>query len=228
MSSFMVELMDIVNILKRADNNTMVVCDELASKTESKSATILTAYLLERLTNLNSSTIIATHLHEICDMESVRNIKGLAIKHIKITYDEKKDILIYDRLLSDGTGPRFYGIMISKFLMKNDEFNTRTKELEDEFDDYKIKKSRYNKDVMMLQCEICGTKKGLESHHIEPQRACDKYKSIENPHIKKDALYNIAVLCSKCHDMHDRGDINILYWEETSEGRKLKYDTKVL
>ena len=87
-------------------------------------------------------------------------------------------------------------------------------------------KSRYNKDVMMLQCEICGTKKGLESHHIEPQRSCDKYKSIENPYIKKDASYNIAVLCSKCHDMHDRGDINILYWEETSEGRKLKYDTK--
>ena len=38
----------------------------------------------------------------------------------------------------------------------------------------------------MICCEICGAKKNLESHHIEPQKNCDKFKSIKNPHIKRN------------------------------------------
>ena len=87
-----------------------------------------------------------------------------------------------------------------------------------------IKKSNYNNNVYVFNCEICGNKKNLESHHIEPQKDCDKFKSINNPHIKKNESYNLVILCSKCHDAHDRGDINIIGWEETSNGRKLKYE----
>ena len=112
-------------------------------------------------------------------------------------------------------------------MMHNNDFNKRTKELELEYEEYHIKPSNYNKDIYMFQCEICNAKKNLESHHIEPQRNCDKYKSIEKPYIKKNANYNLVVLCSKCHDMHDRGDINIIGWQETSNGRQLKYDKNI-
>jgi uncharacterized metal-binding protein len=106
--------------------------------------------------------------------------------------------------------------------MKSDDFNTRTKEIEAEVESQHIKKSNYNNNVFMICCEICGVKKNLESHHIEPQKDCDKFKSIKNPHIKRNESYNLVILCSKCHDSHDRGDINIIGWKETSNGRKLE------
>ncbi len=139
-----------------------------------------------------------------------------------IINDEINNELIYDRILSEGEGDHFYGLLVCKYFMKNDNFNTRTKQIELEVEEQNIKKSNYNNNLFMIKCEICGEKKNLESHHIEPQRNCDKFKSIENPHIKRNAEYNLVILCSKCHDSHDRGDINIIGWQETSNGRKLQ------
>ncbi len=226
MSSFMVEMIELMAILKRNNNNTLVIADELAKGTEEKSANIIVTYMLETLEKNKTNFITATHLHSIADLPSVKKIKGINTMHIKVSYDDKNDKLIYDRELSMGQGDKYYGVMVAKYMMHCNEFNTRTKELEQEYEDYHVKKSNYNNELLVLKCEICGAKKKLESHHIEPQRSCDKFKSIENPHIKRNAEYNLVILCSKCHDSHDRGEINIIGWQETSNGRQLQIEVK--
>lgn len=221
MSSFMVEIMELIAILKRNNSDTLVIADELCRGTEEKSANIIVAYMLETLDKNKCSFITATHLHTISELPSVINLNNVAIMHIKVSYDEKKDIIIYDRILSMGQGEKYYGVLVAKYMMHSDDFNNRTKELEMEYENYKVKKSNYNKDLLMLCCEICNSKNSLETHHIVPQKDCDDIKSKTKPHIKKNSIANLVILCSKCHDKHDRGDIDIKGWINTSDGRKL-------
>jgi DNA mismatch repair protein MutS len=224
LSSFMLEMVELGAILKRNTNNTLVLADELAKGTEYKSSLIIISYMLETLEKSKTSFISASHLHSLCDLPCIKKLNNVKTMHIKVSFDETNNELIYDRQLSEGEGDHFYGLLVCKYFMKSDDFNTRTKIIEQEVEEQNIKKSNYNNNLFMIKCEICNNKKKLETHHIEPQRNCDKFKSIENPHIKKNESYNLVILCSKCHDAHDRGDINIIGWEETSNGRKLKYE----
>ena len=223
MSSFMVEMMELMAILKRNNMKTLVLGDEICRGTEEKSANIIVAYMLETLTNSNTSFITATHLHSIALLPSVQNLKKLNIMHLKINYDEAKDILIYNRDLLEGMGDKYYGVMVAKYMMKNDHFNNRTKELEMEYEDYTVKKSNYNKDVLMISCHICMSTKKLETHHINFQKDCDKIKVVKKPHIKKNKAYNLVVLCSKCHDLIDSNNIVVNGWIDTSNGITLDW-----
>ncbi len=223
LSSFMVEMIELMAILKRNNNNTLVIADELAKGTEEKSSNILVAYMLETLSKNNSSFITATHLHSIAELPSVKNIKNIKIMHIKVSYNDVKDELIYDRELSMNQGDKYYGVMVAKYMMKNDDFNKRTKELEMEYDNFHVKKSNYNKDLLMLECHICKCKDHLETHHINFQKDCDEVKVKNKPHIKKNATYNLVILCSKCHDKIDKNEIIVNGWVKTSNSIILDY-----
>jgi DNA mismatch repair protein MutS len=75
----------------------------------------------------------------------------------------------------------------------------------------------------MFECHICKSKNNLESHHINFQKDCDDVKVKEKPHIKKNAKYNLVILCSKCHDKIDRNEIIVKGWIKTSSGIMLDY-----
>lgn len=224
LSSFMVEMMELTAILKRNNNNTLIIGDEICKGTEEKSANIIVSYMLETLSKSNSSFITATHLHKVANMESVKKLINVKAKHLKITYDPTNEQLIYDRHLSDGQGETFYGLTVAKFLMKDTYFNTRTNELLDEYEDIHLpKKSNYNDDFL-IECEICKSKENLESHHIIPQKDFDENKTHKKIlHIKKDNYSNIVTLCSKCHDKIDTDELIINGWIETSKGKYLDY-----
>ena len=83
MSSFMVEMMELIAILKRNDSNTLVLGDEICRGTEEKSANIIVTYMLEVLENCNTSFITATHLHQIAEMKSVKNLNESKIYAFK-------------------------------------------------------------------------------------------------------------------------------------------------
>jgi DNA mismatch repair protein MutS len=223
-SSFMVEMNELHNILKRNNNKCLVVCDEILKSTEEMSANIIITYMLEELCCVNSSFITATHLHKLAHMESVKKLDRIKIKHLKITHDHENDVLIYDRELQDGQGPSFYGLMVSKFLMKDDKFNKRTTEILNEYENNNvIKESRYNSNVIIDHCEICKSCDKLEVHHIIEQQTFDNNKICKNKlHIHKNDQSNLVVLCMKCHDNVDK-NLKIIGWEQTTDGRQLNY-----
>ena len=75
----------------------------------------------------------------------------------------------------------------------------------------------------MTCCRICNSKQKLEYHHINFQKDCNKYIVIDKPQIKKNSICNLVVLCSKCHDKIDRGEIVVNGWKETSDNIILDY-----
>ena len=223
MSSFMVEMMELMAILKRNDSNTLVLGDEICRGTEEKSANIIVTYMLERLSSMNTSFITATHLHQIAEMSSVKKLDNVKPMHLKVEYDNDSDKLIYSRILCDGQGDKYYGVQVAKYLMRSDIFNKRTKELEEEYENIGIKESKYNSNNIMEYCEICNIDKELETHHINFQKNFVNKILIDKPHIKKNSNYNLVTLCRYCHDNVDNGKIIIDGWCETTNGRELKY-----
>lgn len=223
MSSFMVEMMELMAILKRNDCNTLVLGDEICRGTEEKSANIIVTYMLEKLSSMNTSFITATHLHQIAEMSSVKKLNNVKPMHLKVEYDDDNEKLIYSRILCDGQGDKYYGVQVAKYLMRSDIFNKRTKELEEEYENIGLKESKYNANNIMENCEICNLDKELETHHINFQKDFVDNILIDNPHIKKNNNYNLVTLCRYCHDKVDNGKLIINGWDETSNGRELKY-----
>jgi DNA mismatch repair protein MutS len=225
LSSFMVEMVELMAILKRNTENTLVIGDEICRGTEEKSANILVAYMLEKLSKSNTSFITATHLHQIAEMPSVKNLSNVKPMHLKVEYDIENDVLIYSRDLQEGQGEKFYGVQVAKFVMKDDEFNKRTLELEHEYGE-KVKTSHYNKNNWMVECYFCKTHNKLETHHINWQKDCEDNRVIEKPHINKNSNYNLLTVCQHCHDKIDRGELHVDGFVHTSNGKMLKYESK--
>lgn len=226
LSSFMVEMMELISILKRNDSNTLVIADEICRGTEILSASTIVCYMLEKLSESNTSFITATHLHNIAKLNTVTRLSNVKSKHLKITYDSVNDMLIYDRHLSDGQGESFYGLQVAKFLMKDKQFNERTLDILNEYNNsQEIKQSKYNDKVYLECCEICKSKDNLETHHIIWQKDFNNDNINMNKfHLQKNDPSNLIILCMECHDKVDRNEIIINGWVNTSNGKKLDYE----
>jgi DNA mismatch repair protein MutS len=225
LSSFMVEMMELMAILKRNNSNTLIIADELCKTTEFRSGTIIVCYMLETLSKSGTSFITATHLHGLTNLESIVKLKNIKTKHLKLTYDQINDMLIYDRQLLDGQGETFYGLQVAKYMMKDKYFNERTSEILKEYDNISPDKcSKYNSNVFLSCCEICKSKDKLETHHIIWQKDFNDNDINENKfYLQKNDSSNLVVLCMECHDKVDRNEIIINGWKNTSKGRLFDY-----
>ena len=181
--------------------------------------------MIKELSNSKTTFITATHLHEIINLPTFKKLTNVKAKHIKLSYDEINDKLIYDRILTDGSGPNFYGLQFAKYYIKDLEFNRSTKEILDEYNNYTIKQSKYNTNNYLIECEICKNKNNLETHHIIFQKNFNKLGFYnEKLNYQKDNNYNLVTLCQKCHDDVDRNKIIIYGWIESNiNKRELNY-----
>ena len=94
LSSYTLELYEIKNILKRINNKTLVIADEVCKGTEHNSALIIVMTLLETLNNNKSSFITATHLHELINFDRIKKLEKLNLSFYMLNMMKKKKINI--------------------------------------------------------------------------------------------------------------------------------------
>jgi DNA mismatch repair protein MutS len=156
LSTFAVEISELGIILKNADENSLILGDELCSGTETDSALAIFMTTLEHLYTKQSTFLFATHFHEILEFEEIHSLtmgprqsraeprqsraeprqsraeprqSRIGIYHLAVTYDREKDCLIYDRKLREGEGSRTYGLEVCKSLYLPTVFLERAYEL---------------------------------------------------------------------------------------------------
>ena len=236
LSSFALEANELKAIIKRSDQNTMIIADEVCRGTEHKGSLTVVLTMLEILLSKKSSFITATHLHDLLNYDRLNKMNKLHIYHLHLEYDEQNNIIKYDRILKKGPGQSEYGFQLAKHLINDPTFTILANQINDEINNIKNvnqleKHSKYNSDVWMSECQICGYKplndnyKPLETHHINFQRDCDNNNFIlAKPYIHKNHKSNLCVLCDKCHDKIDTGELVIYGYENTSNGNVLKYN----
>ena len=100
----------------------MVLGDELCSGTETTSALCIIGAGLDTLCKRMSTFIFTSNLHELTKLEEVKRLENLSVCHLRIDYDEEKDILIYDRKLAEGSGPSIYGLKVCEAMGMEKEF----------------------------------------------------------------------------------------------------------
>lgn len=238
-SSFNVEMIELKAILKRCDENTLVIADEVCRGTEHESSLIIIQSMLEILSRRKCSFITASHLHELATIEKIKTLENVKIYHLHIGWNDKEKSLVHDRELRDGSGSSFYGLMVARYLIDDNEFTSSTEYIQDKDTISQFipltgkKQSRYNSTIIMTKCQICGyapikdTDIPLETHHIEFQKNCDENGFIDKlPHIHKNHIENLAVLCRSCHDKIDNEQITNVRLVRIKDGAKLEYQIK--
>ncbi|MDA9673910.1 hypothetical protein N9T73_00235 [bacterium] len=227
-STFVKEMMELSTILKRSNENTLIIADELCSGSEYMSAQAILASTIITLAKYKSSFMFTTHLHGIMKIEEVQNIKNIDFFYLDVTFDSEKDILIYHRKLQKGCSDTLYGIEVSKYIIHDTEFiamanNIRSKLTNTSTQILAQKSSKYNTDVFMDKCKICDSIDNLDTHHIEFQCNANDIGFINHKH--KNVKSNLVVLCKNCHIKTHNDEIIINGWmESTDKGKYLDYE----
>ena len=228
LSTFTVEMLELKNIFNRATENSLVLGDEISHGTETGSALAIVASAMEKLYNIKSLYIFATHLHQLGEIKRIKKLKKLIYLHLGVSYDEKNDKLIYNRKLSLGSGSSLYGLEFAKSLHMDKEFLDGAyairKEIVGEYSSLELlkkrKRSKYNKDIYLSKCALCD-EDVADVHHINEQKNSNEHGNID--HFHKNHKYNLIPLCKKHHNLVHEGKIIIQGFVMSEEGLKLHY-----
>ena len=245
LSSFTLEMLEINNILKRANENCLIISDEVCRSTESISACSIVSSMLIILSKRKCSFIFTSHLHDICQINEIKNLDNLKVYNLKIDVSEDGKIT-YHRELTAGQGDTIYGLKVAKALINNQEFLMIADKMRDihtllyhqghkNGDEIRLKiveekQSKYNSAKFMTSCEICGKKRSykgeLETHHIIPQELCDEDGFLkEKPYLHMNSKWNLENLCNQCHIDHHNLEKNrnstIVKWKQKMSSKEI-------
>ena len=134
LSSFEVEMKEFKIILRYANQNSIILGDELCSGTETQDATALVASGITQLSDRNSSFIFATHLY-LADMEYIKKLTNIKLYHMLVELDKNNPKrLIYTRKLQPGNGPKSYGILVCESMSLDNKFIELAKEIRSKYE----------------------------------------------------------------------------------------------
>ena len=216
LSSFAVEMSELRDILRNANEHALVLGDELCSGTESVSAQALVASGIQWLSSKNAKFIFATHLHGIPDIIDTSLVK---IWHLHVDYDPITKKLVYDRSLRPGNGSTQYGLEVARAMDLPFEFIEQALA-----NRHKILgstnaiTSQWNKNIIRKECEVCRNEivNELEVHHIKHRVGANNGILEDGTHMNEKR--NLIVLCQKCHDEIHSGTMEIGNIKITSDG----------
>ena len=112
-STFMVEMMEVANILKEATNKSLVILDEIGRGTSTfdglSIAWAVAEYIADK-SKCGAKTLFATHYHELTELEE----KQEGIKNYSIAVKEKGEDIIFLRKIVEGGTDESYGIHVAR------------------------------------------------------------------------------------------------------------------
>ncbi len=232
LSTFAVEMLELKNIFNRATVRSLVLGDEISHGTETLSGVAIVASAIIKLAQLRSLFLFATHLHQLSTMREITTLDNVVDLHLSVEYDEQKDTLLFNRVLQAGSGSSIYGLEFAKSLHMDDDFlqtaNKIRKRLANDFDELELlvkkKKSKYNKELYVTKCVICGAV-AEDVHHISERSLADKSGFIG--HFHQDNKHNLVPLCKEHHKQIHEGKIRVDGFIMTSNGLELQFEEQM-
>jgi DNA mismatch repair protein MutS len=210
LSTFAVEMTELRTILTQADENSLVLGDELCSGTESDSALSIFTAGLEILNKRESTFLFATHFHEIVNYTEIKAMTNMRMMHMAVYYNKETRVLVYDRKLREGSGDSMYGLEVCKSLNLPADFLQRAHDIRTKYHPEQqsllaLTPSHFNAQKLVGNCEICKTHKASEVHHLQHQKKAKETNAyIQTFH--KNHVANLLNICEGCHKaIHQTG-----------------------
>ena len=149
-----------------------------------------------------------------------------------IDKDYESDKLVFNRVLQSGSGSSIYGLEFAKSLHIDSEFlqnaNNIRKRLANDFDELELlvkkKTSKYNKNLYITKCVICGAA-AEDVHHMKEQALANNTGFIGDIH--KDHKHNLIPLYKEHHNQIHDGKLKVDGFVMSSRGLELQYEEQL-
>ena len=205
LSTFAVEMSELRTILLQANQQSLVLGDELCAGTESDSALSIFTAGVEALARLGSTFLFATHFHEVAAYAEIKALPGVHLMHMAVQFDERTQVLQYDRKLRPGPGASMYGLEVCKAMRLPTEFLERAHAIRLKYAT-KLEQSvlhreptRYNAQKLKGGlCENCGERPSVDVHHFQHQQEANPLNGYIGG-FHKNHVANLGNLCAECH-----------------------------
>jgi len=127
-STFMVEMMEVAEILRDATSNSLVILDEIGRGTSTYDGLSIAWAVVEYISNkekCGAKTLFATHYHELTELEE--QIEG--VRNYSIAVKEKGEDVIFLRKIVSGGTDESYGVHVAKLAGVQNEVVKRSSEI---------------------------------------------------------------------------------------------------
>ena len=125
-STFMVEMIEVANILNNATKKSLLILDEVGRGTSTFDGLSIAWAVLEYITtNIKAKTLFATHYHEITDLEG--QLEG--VKNYRISVKEYNNKVIFLRKIVRGGANKSFGIEVASLAGIGEQVIKRAQEI---------------------------------------------------------------------------------------------------
>ncbi|MBQ9790872.1 MAG: DNA mismatch repair protein MutS, partial [Clostridia bacterium] len=125
-STFMVEMIEVANIVQNATDKSLIILDEVGRGTSTYDGLSIAWAIMEYLSkHLKAKTLFATHYHELCDLEG----KVDGVKNYRVMVKEFGGSVIFLHKIARGSANRSFGIEVAGLAGLPEELITRAKEI---------------------------------------------------------------------------------------------------
>ncbi len=145
-STFMVEMMEVANILQNATDRSLVVLDEIGRGTSTFDGLSIAWAVVEQIAEkMNCKTMFATHYHELTELEGF--LPG--VKNFRIAIKEVNGKLVFLRKIQRGGANRSYGIEVAELAGVPQDVIIRAKKIS-----YELEKNDLSNHIVKNVTEI--------------------------------------------------------------------------
>jgi len=113
-STFMVEMSETANILRRATEKSFIIFDEIGRGTATYDGMAIAQAVLEYMNSLRARTLFATHYHELTALVGDAPDKLQNVACLTIDVREHNNEIIFMHKIVSGVANRSYGIHVAR------------------------------------------------------------------------------------------------------------------
>ncbi|HOO22283.1 MAG TPA: DNA mismatch repair protein MutS [Clostridia bacterium] len=125
-STFMVEMLEVANILNNATSKSLLILDEIGRGTSTLDGLSIAWSIIEYVAlKLNAKTLFATHYHELSELERLIN----GIRNYRILVQEREDGISFLYKIARGGANKSFGIEVAQIAGVNKEVIRRAKDI---------------------------------------------------------------------------------------------------
>lgn len=184
-STFMVEMIEVANIVHNASEKSIIILDEVGRGTSTFDGISIAWAVAEYILNkIRAKTLFATHYNELTELGIIHR----GVKNYNIAVKEWGDEIIFLRKIETGSADKSYGIQVARLAGIPDEILNRAKEVlsnleKEELDEVgrpKFVSEKNNKEIVQLDLftsisdSIISEIKQLDIDNLSPEIALAK------------------------------------------------------
>lgn len=179
-STFMVEMKEMSNIIKNANENSFIILDEVGRGTGTNDGYSIAKAIIEYLSkNIKAKTLFATHYHELTRLEDELD----NVSNLKVEISEENGDLIFLRKIMKGKANKSYGIEVAKLSGLPQEIISKASLILSNLNEIEIKPIKTNtiqKSIVNLEQEMFLKElSSIDLDDISPREAWEKLEFIK-------------------------------------------------